>query len=254
MERLVVSNPAGGRPLEARGTARGASGAARALVLSLLVTAFAAGSPAATAQTPYHPPTALLEAIDWYTGVTGRVDDDRARTLLLEAAATGDPLAAMWIARVHYRGRMGFPQDSARAHDQAVRALPEVRRLAEAGEVEAVFLMGTAYDEGLGVVVDPVRAAAWHRRAAEAGHVLGQHNLGNQYASGRGVTQDSAAAVMWWTPAGRAGDAIVQLRLGEAFESGVGVERSLDTALRWYRDAAERGNQGAREALDRLGG
>ena len=196
----------------------------------------------------------LAEAIDWYTGVAGHVDDNRARALLEEAAQDGDPISVMWIARVHSRGRMGFEQDEDRARTLAASVIAEIEAAADAGVTEAVFLMGTAFDEGLGKEADPVRAAAWHRRAAEMDHVLGQHNLGNNYAAGRGVAEDPAAAVEWWTRAAERGDAITQLRLGEAYEGGRGVEADLETALAWYRRAAEAGNSAAQEAVDRLTG
>lgn len=215
-------------------------------VLALLLPA------AACVPAPAEPHPALAGAIEHYTGVAGTVDDMRARELLEEAAATGDPLAVMWTARVHSTGRMGFPRDEERAREIAAGAIRKVQRAAESGILEAVFLMGTAYDEGLGKPVDPVRAAVWHRRAAERGHVLGAHVLGNQYSDGRGVEEDPAQAVEWWTRAAERGDAITQLRLGEAFETGRGVARDLDVAREWYRAAAAAGNAQAQEALDRL--
>lgn len=202
--------------------------------------------------TPQDPDPTLIEAIDWYTGVAGAVDDDRARDLLEEAVAGGDPLAVMWLARVHSTGRMGFPRDEERARDLAASVIRDVQRAAESGVLEAVFLMGTAYDEGLGKPVDPVMAASWHRRAAERGHVLGAHVLGNAFANGRGVAEDPALAVEWWTVAADAGDAIPQLRLGEAYEAGRGVARDMERARQWYARAAGAGNQQAREALERL--
>ena len=196
----------------------------------------------------------LLRAIDLYTGVAGRVDDGEARRLLVETAEPeDDPLALMWIARVLSRGRMTFPRDEAHAGEVAAGVVGEVRDLAAAGDVEAAFLMGTAYDEGLGMVVDHAEAMRWYRRAAHRGHVLAAHNVGNMYRDGRGVEVDPAAAVRWWLRAARAGDAIPALRLGEAFESGYGVARDLDTARFWYGRAAERGNADAAKALTRLG-
>ncbi|MDE2793537.1 MAG: tetratricopeptide repeat protein [Gemmatimonadota bacterium] len=203
---------------------------------------------------PREPDPTLLEAVGWYTGVAGAVDDDRARALLDEAVAGEGPLAVMWLARVHSTGRMGFPRDGERARELAASVIREVQRAAESGILEAVFLMGTAYDEGLGKPVDPVLAASWHRRAAERGHVLGAHNLGNAYASGRGVEQDAAQAVKWWTRAAEQGDAITQLRLGEAYEAGRGDGRDLERAREWYRRAAAAGNREARDALERLEG
>jgi len=201
------------------------------------------------------PDPRLLEAIDWYTGVAGRVDDRRARTLLLEVLEdTASPLSRMWVARCHSRGRMGFVRDEAMASGIAVTVLQNIRDLADLGEVEAQFLMGTAYDEGLGVDPDPEQAAAWYRDAADRGHVLAQHNLGNIFAAGRGVEADPAAAVYWWKQAAEQGDAITQLRLGEAHEAGSGVVRNTAMAVVWYTQSAERGNTDAKAALERLGG
>lgn len=200
------------------------------------------------------PSRELVEAVDWYTGVAGRVDDARAKALLEDAATTGDPLARMWIARCLSRGRMGFVQDREQARARAAEVIADVRRMAGDGVLEAVFLMGTAHDEGLGVAEDPAVAADWFQRAADRGHVLAQHNLGNAYAAGRGVTKDEALAVAWWTRAATSGDAIPQLRLGEAYEHGRGVARDLAEARRWYRAAAARGNAAAQAALTRLGG
>jgi len=235
-----------------------------------------AGPPPASP--PVEPSAELLEAVDWYTGVAGRVDDGRARELLEramgqpaetgseraapseeaasreDAAGAGNAIAVMWWARVHSRGRMGFPRDEEAARRTARAAIGAVEASAEAGVLEAVFLMGTAYDEGLGKPVDPAQAALWHRRAAERGHVLGAHNLGNAYSDGRGVPLDPALAVEWWTQAAEQGDAITQLRLGEAYEAGRGVAQDADAAVAWYRRAAERGNAQAAEALRRLEG
>ena len=222
-------------------------------LLSFLALPFVAGVfTAACVSAPQEPDPVLLEAVDWYTGVAGSVDNDRARGLLEEAIAGGGPLATMWLARVHSTGRMGFPHDLEKAREIADGVIREVQRAAESGVLEAVFLMGTAFDEGLGKPVDHERAALWHRRAGERGHVLGAHNMGNQYSEGRGVAVDPALAVEWWTLAADKGDAITQLRLGESYEAGRGVTRDLDVARDWYTRAAASGNQDARAALERL--
>ncbi len=196
----------------------------------------------------------LVEAIGWYTGVAGRVDDPKARALIDAAAADGDVLARMWVARAYSRGRLGYPRDEAKARAIALLLVDAVRRQAELGSTEAVFLMGTANDEALGVAEDPANAFAWFQKAAAAGHTLAEHNLGNAYAAGRGVTQDLAAAVTWWTKAALKGDAVPQLRLGEAYEQGKGVVVDLAEAKRWYAAAAGRGNAAATAALLKLAG
>ncbi len=195
----------------------------------------------------------LAEAISWYTGVAGRVDDPKARGLLDAAAGDGDVLARMWVARAYSRGRLGYPRDEKKARAIADLLIDAVRRQASQGSVEAVFLMGTAYDEGLGAAEDPAQALEWFLKAAAEGHTLAEHNLGNAYSAGRGVTRDSAAAVTWWLKAALKGDAVPQLRLGEAYEHGRGVDADLVAAKRWYAAAAARGNAAATAALQRLG-
>jgi len=194
----------------------------------------------------------LAQAIAWYTGTTGRVDDDRARELLLDAQAGGGALARMWLARSHSRGRMGLARDLDQAVALAAGVIAEVRQLAEAGVPEAIFLMGTAYDEGLGVAADAGEAAVWFRRAADRGHMLAQHNLGNAYADGRGVAQEDATAIHWWRKAADAGDTVPQFRLGQMFEQGRGTSKDLAMARRWYQRAAARGYAAADAAVDRL--
>ena len=243
------------RPIDDRGQGpRARNGRRRPTVIALVAAAVVAASPAAAqrAAPAEAPPAELLAAVDWYTGVADSVDDARARILLERAAATGHPLARMWIARCLSRGRMGFPRDPVRAAALADSVVADVRTLAEGGVLEAVFLMGTAHDEALGVAEDAGAAADWYRRAAEVGHVLAQHNLGNAYRTGRGVPADDALAVRWWRPAAEAGDAIAQLRMGEMSQAGTGTPVDLDAARVWYGRAAARGNAAALQALARL--
>lgn len=203
---------------------------------------------------PEPPPATLAEAVGLYTGTAGRVDDAAAHARLEEAAATGHPLARFWVARCHSRGRMGYAADAALARRLAAEVVAAVAARAEAGDLEAVFLMGTAYDEGLGRNEDAAEAARWFRRAADQGHALAQHNLGNAYAAGRGVPASDVEAVRWWRLAAAAGDAVPQLRLGAAYEAGRGVAADRAEARRWYEEAARRGHPQAAAALARLGG
>ena len=195
----------------------------------------------------------LEESVGWYTGTAGRIDNALAKKLLLEAAEDGDPISRMWIARVYSRGRMNFERDEGQARTIASELIDHIESLAENRVAEAVFLMGTAYDEGLGKTADIETAVQWYRRAADLGHGLARHNLGNVYFEGRGVAQNDSLAVHWWTMAAEGGDTIPQLRLGTMYEEGRGVARNLTEARRWYGLSAARGNADARAALERLG-
>lgn len=195
----------------------------------------------------------IVEAIDWHTGVAGRMDDERALALLFEVMQdTNSQMARMWVARCYSLGCLGLDADQASAKALADQAIGDIRELAAAGEVEAAFLMGTAHAEGLGEPGDPREAAVWYRWAADGGHVLSQRALGDAYSAGRGVDQSDSEAVAWWRRAAEAGDAEAQLRLGESYAAGRGVELDPSQAIAWYTRSIERGNAPARDALERL--
>lgn len=195
----------------------------------------------------------LEESIRWYTGETGTVDDARARSLLERAASDNDPLSRMWVARVYSTGRMTFPADKEQAIHIAATVIAQVEALAQAGNAEAMFLMGTAYAEGLAKTQDPITALTWYRLAAQQQHVLAQHNIGNAYSSGTGVEASDEMAAYWWQLAAQQGDAVVQYRLAQLYEQGRGVPEDMSLALLWYQDSARRGNANAKQALARLG-
>ena len=194
----------------------------------------------------------LAESIRWYTGENGKVDHVLARNLLEQSVTGGDSLSVMWLARVYISGRMTFPQDQYRARKLANSVADEIEALAHEENVEAMFLLGTAYAEGLGRTQDESAGVRWYRAAAEKGHTLAQHNLGNVYFEGIGVQQSDQLAVQWWTLAAKSGDAIPQVRLAEMYEQGRGVSKDISTALCWYRKAAQRGDKNAVAAIVRL--
>jgi len=196
----------------------------------------------------------LYEAIHWYTGQAGHIDDPLARELLERAAVDKDAISVMWLARVYSTGRMTYPADKQRAVMLAAAVMPEIEALALAGNAEAGFLLGTAWAEGLGKQEDPEMALQWYRRAAAQGHVLAQHNIGNLYFSGTGVGQSDTEAVHWWQLAAKAGDAVPMYRLGTMYELGRGVDADSEQALAWYQAAARRRYPAAIEAVARLSG
>lgn len=194
----------------------------------------------------------LLEAIRWYTGEAGVIDNERAKNMLERAAEDGDALSIMWLARVHSTGRMNYKTDKAKAAALSNSVIGKVEIMARAGNAEANFLMGTAYAEGLGKLQSSLEAVRWYKRAASMNVTLAQHNIGNAYASGTGVAQSDKRAAHWWLVAAKKGDAIPQLRLGEIYEEGIGVKQDLLIAMHWYQESAKRGNTEAAAALRKL--
>jgi uncharacterized protein len=194
----------------------------------------------------------LYEAIRWYTGEAGHIDDPRARQLLEQAVEDGAVISVMWLARVYSTGRMTYPADKQQAVTLAAGVLPEIEALAQAGNAEAAFLLATAWAEGLGKQEDPEMALHWYRQAAAQGHVLARHNIGNAYFAAAGVEQSDVDAVYWWQLAADAGDAVPMYRLGTMYESGRGVAADKGQAMVWYQAAAQRGYPAAIEAVARM--
>lgn len=90
-------------------------------------------------------------------------------------------------------------EDARAAYDRAdyAIALRLYRAIADQGNGNGQFGLGTIYATGHGAAQDYVEAAKWYRLAADQGHAQAQFNLGTMYDSGRGVPKDEVAAHMW---------------------------------------------------------
>ena len=92
--------------------------------------------------------------------------------------------------------------------DDAAAAARQLKPLAEQGNAEAQFNLGSLYYQGRGVPQDYKEAAKWFRKAADQNHVYAQVNLGSMYAEGiQGViAKDYSQALMWFVFAAVRGD------------------------------------------------
>lgn len=73
-----------------------------------------------------------------------------------------------------------------------------IRTLAEQGDAEAQFALGTMYRDGQGVEQDYAEALRWWNSAADLGLADAQFALGNIYAGGAGIPQDDVLAYKWY--------------------------------------------------------
>ena len=150
-----------------------------------------------------------------------------------------------------------MPQAAAGAKDDlAAAALAErkgdytlelklIRPLAEQGNADAQFALGSMYCNGYGVPQDCNQAETWYRKgvdgyrkAAEQGDADGQFKLGVRYERGEGVARDYAQALLWYRKAAEQGDAVAQQTLGSMYEDGKGVPQDYVLAYMWYNLAA----------------
>ncbi|MCL2022509.1 MAG: sel1 repeat family protein [Betaproteobacteria bacterium] len=120
-------------------------------------------------------------------------------------------------------------------------SLSELTRMAEAGDANAQFDLGSRYSLGQGVPQDYRQAFNWYQKAAEQGLEEAQHNLGSMYNRGDGVPQNVWQAINWWRKAAAQGSPPSQYLLGTAYANGRGVPQNYRQAADWYQKAAEQG-------------
>jgi TPR repeat protein len=87
-------------------------------------------------------------------------------------------------------------------------AVRESKPLADQGNADAQFNLGSLYYQGRGVPQDYGEGVRWMRKAAEQGHVFAQATLGSIHAEGmQGIIQkDYPQALMWFVFAAAQGD------------------------------------------------
>jgi class 3 adenylate cyclase len=121
------------------------------------------------------------------------------------------------------------------ANNNPERARESFRKAADAGNPQAMVLMGTFYAQGLGGPRSDSDAVSMFRRAAELGDARGMYNLGLMYEAGRGVPAGAVdQASDWYAKAANRGDGDAAYRLGLMYEQGRGVPRNLTEARRLY--------------------
>tara|TARA_R110000868_G_scaffold133262_1_gene344773 strand:- start:539 stop:1045 length:507 start_codon:yes stop_codon:yes gene_type:complete len=70
--------------------------------------------------------------------------------------------------------------------------------LAEAGDAEAQYFIGSYYKQGEGVPQDNAEAVKWFRLSSSQGDYISQFTLGVMYERGIGVLQDNVISHMWY--------------------------------------------------------
>lgn len=128
-------------------------------------------------------------------------------------------------------------------HATALRIL---KPLAEAGNADAEYDLGTMYSDGHGVPRDTKEAAAWWQKAAAQGQPDAQFSLGFLllYGGGEGpdaVNSDPAAGLPWLEKAAAQGHASAEYFLGYLYWSGIVVPFDPQKALQYTIPAADQG-------------
>lgn len=121
--------------------------------------------------------------------------------------------------------------------------------LAEKGDAEAQYFLGTLFAEGKGVAQNDTTAFAWFERSANQGKAEAQYNVGASYAAGTGVVKSYEQAARWFRRAADQGMAFAQINLGLLYAAGNGVPQDNIEAFKWLDLAFRRLPPGA-SAMD----
>lgn len=130
------------------------------------------------------------------------------------------------------------------------QGLIETQRMAEQGDAQAQFVLGTSYARGEGVAQDAKQAMIWYRKAAEQDNEWAQLLLGAMYANGEGVAQDAKQAVTWYRKAAEQGLPQAQYSLGLRYAEGLDVPQDNRQAYAWLSVAFANGHSSAKKYRD----
>lgn len=134
-----------------------------------------------------------------------------------------------------------------------------IEPLAEQGNIEAEYFMGTFHMYGHGVAMDPAQATVWFKRAfghwetqARAGNPAAMVEVAGMLTAGLGVARDDKAAVEWLRKAGDMGYVDAWAELGGLYVEGAGVPKDPAQGERLLKKASRAGSARADEMLAAL--
>lgn len=108
---------------------------------------------------------------------------------------------------------------------------------AEAGDPEAQYQLGSAYDTGVGVRRSGQNAMKYYLMAAEQGHAEAQNSVGSAFQAKRRYKE----ALRWYERAAEQDHALAINNLAYLYDLGLGVEQDKHKGLELYLRSADLG-------------
>ncbi len=150
------------------------------------------------------------------------------------------------LRRLADAGDVDAMEELGRRYIQGAGAAPDAAegakwmlRAAAKGSARAMFNAGVMYERGFEVPRDPAKAVEWYRKAVAAGVPMAQHNLALLMRDGNGTRADPVGAFEMMRAAARAGVPNSMLALAIMHENGQGTRRDNVAAIVWYAMAAQ---------------
>ncbi len=121
------------------------------------------------------------------------------------------------------------------------RALPMLRRAADARHALAQYRLGWFYYKGQHLPRDTAKAAQWLTKAAVRGVPDAQYAIGLMHRRGEAVKKNSKLAFDWFLKAAKQKHMLAEFRVGQAYMRGEGVKVDHSAAIRWLTRPAKKG-------------
>ena len=133
--------------------------------------------------------------------------------------------------------------------DNAVAGMKEI---AEAGDVNAQYLMGKLWRDGPLLTPDSVNARYWFMLAAEQGHASAQYALSKLLLSKDMEVRDPEQGIRWLERSVEQGNPHAHYRLGKEYLKGEVVEKDTHLGMNYIYTAALDGHAYAQYLLGKL--
>jgi|GEM_PF-3377170 len=152
------------------------------------------------------------------------------------------------------------PADEKKLRQWYIKAVKDLAKRAEAGNVTAQWQLAEIYREGLlGVPRNHELAQAWYKKVADSymqspqpREVEVNYRLGAMFLKGRGVEKNRSEAMEWFKKAAMQGHAHAQYHVGKMYAGGECGSGKIAQAIKWYTKAASQGHPRAQFCLKKL--
>ena len=125
-------------------------------------------------------------------------------------------------------------------HEDFMRAIDELKEVAEKGDIYANTLLGVLYSEGGEIVEeDDKLAEAYLTKAKDLGGITGEYRLGILYLQDN-LIRNPELGVKYVESAAMKGLKEALNSLGDIYMKGVTVEKNVELAKKYYKLAADR--------------
>lgn len=143
-------------------------------------------------------------------------------------------------------------QNEEQPREERVAAAVQVKRLAQAGDAHAQYLMGLLYRDGGLVIPDTEKAQYWMEQAATQNVPAAQYALGKLLLSNDALVHDPDQGIRWLKAAAQNGNDYAAYALGKEYLSGRYVFKNTEKAADYLHQAAQGDNPWAQYLLGKL--